>query len=187
MFSPRPSSSIVSVNNAVHHLIRRGRSMRMTCRASNGVTMNSRRMAEFVRFVGNFGRLFTSSGSDMVASGCGRVGAFFTGGGRDSFSAESVLAVGNLVHHNRTHATYACGRVPLSRIRFLSLPFCRDKGVRGLPVARGSIRVIETLLRRIGPRRVCMTNSLTSPRKARGGYASTILTTVSRRGGTNTR
>lgn len=187
MFSPRPSSSMVSVKNALHHLIRRKRRMRITCRASKGVTMNSRRMMHFVRFVGNFGRLFRGDRSGIVDSGCTRVGRFFSAGGRNSVSAHSVLAVGNLVHHKRTHATYAFGRVPLDHYRFLSLPFCRAKGVRGGPVDRTSMRVILGLLHRIGPRRVCMTNSLTSPRNARHMYASTIFTTVSRRGGTNTR
>lgn len=182
MFSPRPSSSIVSVNNAVHHLMRRGRRMRMTCRASNGVTMNSRRMVHFLRFVGNFGRVFGGDRSLMVGRGCSRVHGFLGRGGSKSVSSHSVLAVGNLVHHNRTHATYACGGVPLSHIRFLSLPFCRANGVRGGPVDRTSMRVMHGLLHRIGPRRVFMTNSLTSPRKARHIYASTMFTTVSLRG-----
>lgn len=141
----------------------------------------------FVRFVGNFGRLFSRGSGRAVGGGCTRVGGFLTTGGRNSVSDHSVLAVGKLVHHNRTHATDACGRVPLGHIRFLSLPFCRAKGVRGGPVDRTSIRVILRLLHSMGPRRVCITNSLTSPRKARHIYASTILTTVSVRGRTNTR
>lgn len=173
---------MVSVNNAFRHLYRRRRSMRITCRASNGVTMKSRRMVHCYRCLHS---IYTGCArSRAIGGGTRRVVRFLHCRGiRNRTRGHSILFVGNAVHQRRTHTNTHCDKVgDSSRVRFLSLPFCRAKLIGGGSLDRTSVTVIGGLLASIGPSRVFMTNSLTSPRKARHMYLGTILTTVSRLG-----